>query len=123
MSDIIMKKIQTQLIKPFVEKMEREWQSLYDKVRESKVPEALELCPVVKNQLEKLQQLRSQSTDGENSKENSTDSVHHFIRQSKMDLRSAERRWQRYLVSTERVKTRLANHSAKFSKSLPPENS
>ena len=120
---IIMKKIQSQLIKPFVEKMEREWQSLYDKVRESKVTEALELCPVVENHLKQLQQLSSQSMDGENSAANSTDSVHDFIRKSKLDLRSAERRWQRHLVSTERVKTRFANHSAKFPVSVPPQKS
>ncbi len=118
-----MKKIQSQLIKPFVEKMEKEWQALYDKVSASKVSEALELRPIVENHLGKLHHLRSQTTDGENSEANSTDSVHDFIRQSKMDLRSAERRWQRYLVSTERVKTRLANHSAKFPAPPPPQKS
>ncbi len=109
-----MKKIQSQLIKPFVEKMEKEWQALYDKVRESQAPEAEELCPVVENHLEKLRQLLAQSTNGDDFETSSTDSGHDFVRQSKMDLRSAERRWQRHLVSTERVKTRFANHSAKF---------
>jgi hypothetical protein len=118
-----MKKIQSQLIKPFVEKMEREWQALYDKVRESKIPEAVELRPVVETHLEKLQSLISQTTGGENSALDSTDSAHDFIRQSKLDLRTAERRWQRHLVSTERVKTRFANHSSKFPASNPPKKS
>ncbi len=117
-----MKKIQSQLIKPFVEKMEREWQSLYDKVRESKIPEAVELCPVVEKHLGELKQLISESTNGEDPRANSTGSVHDFIRQSKMDLRTAERRWQRHLVSTERVKTRFANHSVKFPSPIQPLN-
>lgn len=114
-----MKKIQSQLIKPFVEKMEMEWQSFYDKLQNSKDPEAVELRPLAQSQLEKLRLLVAQAEQGKMAVSDSTESVHDFIRQSKMDFRSAERRWVRHLVSTERVKTRIANHSAKFSPSSP----
>lgn len=118
-----MKKIQTQLIKPFVEKMEKEWQALYDKVASSPVPEAKELCPLVESHLSMLRGIMSEESLSENSQVGGKGSVHDFVRQSKMDLRSAERRWKRHLVSTERVKTRLANHSEKFSRPVPPQNS
>ncbi len=111
-----MKEIQSQLIKPFVEKMEREWQALYDQVRESSVPEAQNLKPIVQTQLEQLRSLLDSQVGGaEAPPAQTTDSVHDFVRRSKMDLRSAERRWRRHLVSTERVKTRHINQVAKFS--------
>jgi len=115
--NVYMEKIQSQLIKPFVEKMEKEWQSLYDKVTQSQAPEAEELRPVVEEHLNQIRGLLKKESTLEPSAE--SESAHDFVRQSKMSLRSAERRWQRHLVSTERVKTRLQNHSAKF----PPASS
>lgn len=116
-----MKKIQSQLIKPFVEKMEKEWQALYDKVRESQVPDAADLRPVVEENLSQIRQILNKEEALMPVSE--SESMHDFVRQSKMSLRSAERRWQRHLVSTERVKTRLMNHSAKFSPHLPESSS
>ena len=118
-----MKKIQTLLIKPFVEKMEKEWEALYQQVVSSAVPEAKELCPLVQSQLSKLRGLIANESLQDNQDSSSQASAHDFIRQSKMDFRSAERRWKRHLVSTARVKTRLANHSDKFLRPFPPQGS
>ncbi len=110
-----MKKIQFQLIKPFIQKMEAEWQDLYDKVGHSQVPEAEELRPLALNHLDQLQKMLDQASVAENLTLATTDSTHQFIRQSKIDFRSAQRRWMRHLVSAERLKTRLANHPKKKS--------
>ena len=108
-----MKEIQVQLIKPFVQKMEMEWQVLYDNVRHSKVPEAVELRPLAENQLNQLKKFLDPPTLEGFEFAPTTDSVHQFLRQSKMDFRSAKRRWVRHLVSCERIKTRYENHLAK----------
>lgn len=108
-----MDKIQSQLIKPFVQKMEKEWQALYDKISQEKSSEAEKLCPEVKNHLLKIQRILNEE-DVLTPVASGEEAVHTFVRQSKMELRAAERRWQRHLVSTERVKTRAMNHSAKF---------
>ena len=110
-----MKKIQSQLIKPFIQKMEAEWQDLYDKLCISQVPEAEKLRPLVLNHLDQFQKMLNQASVAENLPLATTDSAHQFIRQSKIDFRSVQRRWLRHLVSCERLKTRLANHSRKKS--------
>ena len=113
-----MKKIQSQLIKPFIQKMEAEWQDLYDKLCHSQIPEAEELRPLALNHLDQLQKMLRQASVAENLPLATTDSANQFIRQSKIDFRLAQRRWVRHLVSRERLKTRLANHPKKKSSEL-----
>lgn len=109
-----MDKIQSQLIKPFVEKMEKEWQALYDKISQEKSQESDELKPEVQTHLIKLKGLLNPSDKSVNVPLTGENAIHDFCRKSKMELRVVERRWQRHIVSRERVKTRASNQSAKF---------
>lgn len=108
-----MKKIQEQLIVPFVVKMEKEWQELYEKVSGSPSTDAKKLCPVVQEELNKLRDLAAVDSTGSGS---DIDDVHNFLRESKMNFRSVERKWKRCLVSAERTKTRLSNHQSRLNK-------
>jgi len=109
-----MEKIQSQLIKPFVEKMEKEWQALYDKISQEKSQESDKLRPEVESHLAHLKKLRSNEELSLKLTATGENTIHEFVRQSKMEFRVAERRWQRHIVSRERVKTRASNQSAKF---------
>ncbi len=109
-----MENIQSQLIKPFVEKMEKEWQALYDKISQEKSQESDELKPEVENHLAKLKKLQINEGISRHLSSTGEEAIHEFVRQSKMEFRVAERRWQRHIVSRERVKTRASNQSAKF---------
>lgn len=114
-----MEKIQSQLIKPFVEKMEKEWQALYDKISQEKSQESEKLRPEVETHLVQIKKILKSGGVPQDLQISGEEGMHDFVRQSKMSLRTAERRWQRHLVSTERVKTRALNHSAKFPGSSP----
>ena len=103
--------ITNQLFKPFVEKIEAEWQKLYCELANHESNEARDLRPSVLQKLNILEKIKLSAVYQEESKDSGLEfpNLREALRYLKLDLRFARRRWTRYLVSATRTQKRREN--------------
>lgn len=108
--------ISAQLLKPFIEKMESEWQDLYSEISGHPSEEAVAMCPSIQQRIRQLEKFRISAMyyekDGTGFEE--FPNLREALRFLKLDLRSSRRKWRRHLVSKVRTQKRQerANHAA-----------
>ena len=108
--------ISNQLLRPFVEKIETEWQDLYREISGNESDEAVALRPSIEQRIRQLEKFRISALyyeqDGAALKE--FPNLREALRFLKLDLRTTRRKWRRHLVSKIRTQKRQerANHGA-----------
>ena len=111
--------ISSQLLRPFIEKMETEWQDLFHEISGNKSDEAVALKPSIEQRMRQLEKFRVSALyydqDGAGLKE--FPNLREALRFLKLDLRTTRRKWRRHLVSKIRTQKRQerANHGASLS--------
>ena len=108
--------ISSQLIRPFIDKMEIEWQDLHREISGHASDEASALRPSIEQRMRQLEKFRVSvlySTQDETDPKEFPD-LREALRFLKLDLRTARRKWRRHLVSKIRTLKRQerANHGA-----------
>jgi hypothetical protein len=100
--------ITAQLIKPFIEKMELEWESLYREVSGHPDEEAATLKPNIEQRMRQLEKFRTSAMYFDQDKIGLTEfpNFRDALRLLKLDLRTTRRRWRRHLVSKIRTQKR-----------------
>ena len=108
--------ISGQLIRPFIDKMEIEWQDLYREISGHASDEANALRPSIEQRMRQLERFRVSVLYSE---QNDADlkefpNLREALRFLKLDLRTTRRKWRRHLVSKIRTQKRQerANHGA-----------
>lgn len=106
--------ISGQLIRPYIDKIESEWHDLYREVSDHASDEASALRPSIEQRMRQLEKFRVSVLYSEQN-EMGLKEVPNFreaLRFMKLDLRTARRKWHRYLVSKIRNQKRQerANH-------------
>lgn len=100
--------ISNQLLRPFIEKIEIEWQDLYREICGHESAEAVSMKPTVEQRMRQLEKFRVSALyfeqDGSGMKE--FPNLREALRFLKLDLRSARRMWRRHLVSKIRTQKR-----------------
>ena len=108
--------IGSQLIRPFIEKMETEWQDLYREISDHVSDEATALRPSIEQRMRQLEKFRVSALYSEQDESGLKEfpNLREALRFLKLDLRTARRRWRRHLVSKIRTQKRQerANHGA-----------
>ena len=110
--------ISNQLIRPFIEKLETEWQDLYREVSGHVSDEAVELKPSIEQRMRQLERFRVSALYSEKDETGLKEfpNFREALRFLKLDLRTTRRKWHRHLVSKIRTQKRQerANHGASF---------
>ena len=108
--------ISSQLIRPFIDKMETEWQSLYHEISNHESEEATALRPSIEQRMRQLEKFRVTVLYTEQDEVGLKEfpNVREALRFLKLDLRTTRRKWRRHLVSKVRTQKRQerANHGA-----------
>ena len=108
--------ISSQLIRPFIDKMEIEWQDLYREISSHTSDEASELRPSIEQRMRQLEKFRVSALYSEQAETGSNEfpNLREALRFLKLDLRTTRRKWHRHLVSKIRTQKRRerANHGA-----------
>lgn len=97
-----------QLFQPLLERIEQEYRELFDEVRDQYTEETVELKNFIQKKLRQLEMVRvslaymQQETEGDFS--NDPFDLRETLRQHKLELRFARRRWKRQRVSQERIR-------------------
>jgi hypothetical protein len=108
--------ISGQLIRPFIEKMETEWQDLYREVSDHMSDEAIALKPSIEQRMRQLEKFRVSALYSEQDASGLKEfpNLREALRFLKLDLRTERRKWRRHLVSKIRTQKRQerANHGA-----------
>jgi len=108
--------ISGQLIRPFIEKMETEWQALYREVSDHASDEATALRPSIEQRIRQLERFRVSALYSEQEETGLKEfpNYREALRFLKLDLRTARRKWRRHLVSKVRTQKRQerASHGA-----------
>ena len=108
--------ISTQLLKPFIEKMESEWNRLYREVSGHPSDEAVAMRPTIEQRMRQLEKFRTSAMyfDQDSAATKEFPNLREALRLLKLDLRTTRRRWHRHLVSKVRTKKRQerAGHGA-----------
>ena len=106
--------ISGQLIKPFIDKMEIEWQDFYREISGHGSDEANQLKPSVEQRMRQLEKFRVSAlyTENDDSGLKEFPNLREALRFLKLDLRTTRRKWRRHLVSKVRTQKRQerANH-------------
>ena len=100
--------ISSQLIKPFINKIESEWKDFYREISENESAEAIELRPSVELRMRQLEKFRLSALYYEQDESGLKDfpNLREALRFLKLDLRTTRRKWRRYLVSKIRTQKR-----------------
>lgn len=108
--------ISSQLLRPFIEKMENEWNQLYREVCGHASDEAVAMRPTIEQRMRQLEKFRTSAIycDKDQSSLKEFPNFREALRLLKLDLRSTRRRWRRHLVAKVRTQKRQerANHGA-----------
>ena len=108
--------ISGQLVKPFIEKIEAEWQELYQEICGHAGHEADAMKPSVEQRMRQLEKFRVSANYLEQGEEVLKDfpNLREALRFMKLDLRTTRRKWRRHLVSKVRTQKRKerATHGA-----------
>ena len=108
--------ISGQLIRPFIDKMETEWQDLYREISGHASNEASELKPSIEQRMRQLEKFRVSALYSEQDEAGLKEfpNLREALRFLKLDLRTTRRKWRRHLVSKIRTQKRQerANHGA-----------
>lgn len=112
--------ITSQLFQPLLERIELEYRELLDEVSDLDTEETVELRVFVQKKLRQLDMVRvslaymQQESSGDFS--NDPFDLRETLRQHKLELRFARRRWKRQRVSQERIRRNLErrNHVPTF---------
>lgn len=100
--------ITNQLFQPLLERIELEYRELLDEVRDLYTDDTAELKSFIQKKLRQLEMVRvslaymQQETEGDFS--NDPFDLRETLRQHKLELRFARRRWKRQRVSQERIR-------------------
>lgn len=111
--------ISNQLIKPFIEKMENEWQELRREISGHESNEASALMPSIEQRMRQLEKFRVSmlcSSERMETGLNEFPNLREALRFLKLDLRTTRRKWRRHLISKVRTQKRQAraNGGASF---------
>lgn len=110
--------ISAQLLKPYIEKMESEWEHLYKEVCGHSGEEAASMKPAIEQRMRQLEKFRTSAMYFEQDKTglNEFPNLRESLRLLKLDLRTTRRRWRRHIVSKIRVQKRQEriDHEATF---------
>ncbi len=100
--------ISGQLIKPFINKIESEWQDFYREISVNESAEAIELLPSVEQRMRQLEKFRLSALYYEHDESGLKDfpNLREALRFLKLDLRTTRRKWRRHLVSKIRTQKR-----------------
>ena len=108
--------ISSQLIRPFIDKMETEWQDLYHEISGHASDEASALRPSIEQRMRQLEKFRISALYSEQDAAGPKEfpNLREALRFLKLDLRTTRRKWRRHLVSKIRTQKRQerANHGA-----------
>jgi len=108
--------ISGQLVRPFIEKMETEWQDLYLEICGHASDEASAMRPSVEQRMRQLEKFRLSANYYEKDETGLKEfpNLREALRFLKLDLRTTRRKWRRHLVSKVRTQKRKerANHGA-----------
>ena len=100
--------ISSQLMKPFIQKIETEWQDLYREISVHPSEEAIALKPSIEQRMRQLERFRVSAfyfeQDDAGLKE--FPNLREALRFLKLDLRTTRRKWRRHLVSKIRTQKR-----------------
>lgn len=107
--------ISSQLLKPFIEKMEAEWRDLYQEIAGHESAEASAIKPSIEQRMRQLEKFRMSAIYCEQNRDglNEFPNLREALRFLKLDLRTARRKWRRHIVSKMRTQKRQerANHA------------
>ena len=110
--------ISGQLLRPFIDKMEIEWQDLYREISDHASDEASALRPSIEQRMRQLEKFRVSALYSEQDEAGLKEfpNLREALRFLKLDLRTTRRKWRRHLVSKIRTQKRQerANHGASF---------
>lgn len=105
-------KISKQLLKPLIDRIEEEYLELFNEVSGSSSDEARSLRSALQ---QKRRQVEMASVSllyvDRGARDYDTEHLRTRLRQLKLDLRFAQRKWKRYLVSEERIRKTLERRS------------
>lgn len=108
--------ISGQLMRPFIDKMETEWQELYREISGHTSEEASALRPSVEQRMRQLEKFRVSALYSEQDEASLKEfpNLREALRFLKLDLRTTRRKWRRHLVSKIRTQKRQerASHGA-----------
>jgi len=108
--------ISNQLIRPFIDKIEIEWQELYREISDHASDEASALEPSIEQRMRQLERFRVSAIYSEQDETvlKEFPNLREALRFLKLDLRTTRRKWRRHLVSKIRTQKRQerANHGA-----------
>lgn len=108
--------ISDQLLRPFIDKMETEWQDLYREISGHQSEEAGALRPSIEQRMRQLERFRVSALYSEKDTVGLKEfpNLREALRFLKLDLRTTRRKWRRHLVSKIRTQKRQerANHGA-----------
>ncbi len=108
--------ISGQLVRPFIDKMESEWQELYREISGHKSDEAVALRPSIEQRIRQLERFKVSALYSERDEAALKEfpNLREALRFLKLDLRTTRRKWRRHLVSKVRTQKRQerANHGA-----------
>lgn len=110
--------ISTQLLKPFIERIETDWQDLYREICGNESEEATAMKPSIEQRMRQLEKFRTSAMyyeqDGTGLKE--FPNLREALRFLKLDLRTTRRKWRRHLVS--KIRTQKRQERANYETSL-----
>lgn len=100
--------ITNQLLRPYIEKMESEWQELYKEISGHQSEEALAIKPSVEQRMRQLEKFRVSARYYEQDGTAFRDfpNLREALRFLKLDLRTTRRKWRRHLVTKIRTQKR-----------------
>ena len=108
--------ISSQLIRPFIDKIETEWQDLYREVSDHSSDEASALRPSIEQRIRQIERFRVSALYSERDEAALKEfpNLREALRFLKLDLRTTRRKWRCHLVSKIRTQKRQerANHGA-----------
>lgn len=108
--------ISAQILKPYIEKMENEWRSLYAEVSGHASEEAEAMRPSIQQRMRQLERFRMSAFYYEQHGGGFEEftNLREALRFLKLDLRTSRRKWRRHLVSKIRTQKRQerTNHAA-----------
>lgn len=110
--------ITNQLLKPFIEKMENEWQHLYHEICGHESEEAHAMKPSIELRMRQLEKFRTSAMyfDHDVGGGKEFPNLREALRFLKLDLRTTRRKWRRHLVS--KVRTQKRQERANYEASL-----
>lgn len=110
--------ISSQLIRPFIDKIETEWQDLYREISGNKSDEASALRPSIEQRIKQLEKFRLTALYSEQDQAGLSEfqNLREALRFLKLDLRTTRRKWRRHLVSN--IRTQKRRERASYGASL-----